>query len=266
AAVMVVNGKVTFKTTGGSAAPEPQPASEPQPDPVHAFSLPVSKAATTTRNGSDGNDTIVGTAGHDHLDGKAGADKMSGGAGDDTYVVDSAGGDVITEAANAGIDTAIVWAKEYTLAANVENMELRGGFGHKVSGNALDNLIIGGSYADTIDGGAGRDILVGGIGADTLKGGAGTDMFVYNSIAEKGDVIKDFTVGEDLLDLRGLMSEIHEFGQNPFESGRIKFVAEGDGTAVMIDADHDPSTAMEKLVVLEHVLPSALKATDVVWA
>src|SRR5690606_40095698 len=60
-----------------------------------------------------------------------------------------------------------------------------------LSGNALDNLMIGGSYDDTMDGGAGRDILVGGIGADTLIGGPGSDMFVYNSIAEKGDVIKE---------------------------------------------------------------------------
>jgi len=260
AAVMVVNGTVTFNTTGGSTTPEPQPA------PVEPFTLPLSKPATTTLNGGNGNDTITGTSGNDRLDGKAGADTMSGGAGDDTYVVDSAGGDVIIEAPDAGIDTAIVWAREYTLPDNVENMELRGAYGHKVSGNALDNLMIGGSYDDTMDGGAGRDILVGGIGADTLIGGPGSDMFVYNSIAEKGDVIKDFTVGEDLLDLRGLMSEIDEFGENPFESGRIKFIAEGNGTAVMIDDDLDPSTAMEKLVVLENVLPTALKATDVVWA
>jgi Ca2+-binding RTX toxin-like protein len=35
--------------------------------------------------------------------------------------------------------------------------------------------------------------LIGGIGADILTGGAGNDTFVYNSTANGGDTIKDFS-------------------------------------------------------------------------
>jgi trimeric autotransporter adhesin len=54
--------------------------------------------------GDAGNDTLIGGAGNDRLDGGLGNDSMSGGAGDDTYVVNSTL-DVVSEAANAGIDT-----------------------------------------------------------------------------------------------------------------------------------------------------------------
>ena len=41
------------------------------------------------------------------LDGGAGTDKMAGGLGNDTYVVDVAT-DIVTEAANAGVNTVTV--------------------------------------------------------------------------------------------------------------------------------------------------------------
>jgi Ca2+-binding RTX toxin-like protein len=258
-----------FQLVNVAATPTPTPTPTPDPTPTpvaQPFDLPVGGAPTNNVNGTSANNTLTGTAGNDRIDGKAGNDTMSGGAGDDTYVVDSKGGDVIVENANAGIDTAIVWAKSYTLAANVENMQLQGAYAHTANGNALDNLILGSNYADTINGGAGKDIIKGGLGADVLTGGAGNDIFVYTSLAEKGDVIKDFKQGEDLLDLRALMAEVNEFGDDLIASGIFKIAAHGNGsTAVQIDGDLDPTTAMETLVVLENILPTALKSADIVW-
>ncbi|MGO8148086.1 hypothetical protein AB9F42_35640, partial [Rhizobium leguminosarum] len=48
-------------------------------------------------------DTLSGGVGNDTLNGGAGADRLIGGAGNDNYIVDNAG-DVVTEAANEGID------------------------------------------------------------------------------------------------------------------------------------------------------------------
>jgi len=56
--------------------------------------------------------------------------------------------------------------------------------------------------------GGGNDVLIGGAGADTLYGQAGSDVFKYGSIDDAGDRIADFTPGEDVLDLRDLLSDV----------------------------------------------------------
>ncbi|MGO7057786.1 hypothetical protein ACCS70_36640, partial [Rhizobium ruizarguesonis] len=66
-------------------------------------------------------DMLSGGAGNDVLNGGAGADRLIGGEGNDTFIVDNAG-DVVTEAANEGIDTVRTTLAAHTLAANVENL------------------------------------------------------------------------------------------------------------------------------------------------
>jgi Ca2+-binding RTX toxin-like protein len=66
-------------------------------------------------------------------------------------------------------------------------------------GSAYDDTLIGSKAADTIIGGAGNDVINGGGKADTLTGGAGYDRFVFAKSSEGGDLITDFTVGEDLI-------------------------------------------------------------------
>jgi len=43
--------------------------------------------------------------------------------------------------------------------------------------------------------------LVGGLGADIITGGGGLDTIVFNSLDDKGDIIKDFNPAEDFLRL-----------------------------------------------------------------
>ncbi len=57
---------------------------------------------------------------------------------------------------------------------------------------------------DTLYGGAGRDDLYGGAGDDILQGDAGNDIFIYEG-NDGDDIITDFTIGEDVLDLRHLL-------------------------------------------------------------
>jgi Ca2+-binding RTX toxin-like protein len=109
--------------------------------------------------------------------------------------------------------------------------------------------------------GAGNDILIGGQWAGPLYGGEGHDTFVFRSLAEKGDVVKDFTPGEDILDLHQVMESIGYTGHDPVADKVVSFVAEGSGTAVMV-APHGAAgpAAPEQLVLLENVVPTALKA------
>ncbi len=127
-------------------------------------------------NGLANQITMVGAAAADSdetLDGGAGNDTLAGGFGDDTYKVDSAG-DVVVENAGAGLDRVQSTAASYTLAANVEILELLAGAGNG-AGNALDNEILGNDGHNSLDGGLGNDDLAGGNGNDTLLGGSGDD-------------------------------------------------------------------------------------------
>ncbi|MGO8056743.1 M10 family metallopeptidase C-terminal domain-containing protein [Rhizobium johnstonii] len=131
-------------------------------------------AVAFTGTGNDLANTIRGAAGADTLDGGAGADSLIGGAGNDTYIVDNAG-DLVTEAAEVGIDTVRTTLAAYTLGANVESLLYMGSASFTGTGNALVNTITGGAGNDTLDGGTGNDTLIGGAGNDTLIGGAGSD-------------------------------------------------------------------------------------------
>jgi Ca2+-binding RTX toxin-like protein len=130
--------------------------------------------------GLGGSDTLNGLEGSDRLDGGTGADTMSGGDGDDTYVVDDAG-DAINEAssANSGWDT-VESSISYTLAANLERLQLTGAAAIGGTGNSLDNELDGNDAANLLSGLAGADYLYGGAGNDTLIGGLGSDTYAFN--------------------------------------------------------------------------------------
>lgn len=55
-----------------------------------------------------------------------------------------------------------------------------------------------------INGGRGNDRIIGGAGRDRLTGGQGNDLFIYRSKAEFGDVITDFEIVRDRIDLRAI--------------------------------------------------------------
>ncbi|WP_160142020.1 type I secretion C-terminal target domain-containing protein, partial [Nitrincola tapanii] len=82
-----------------------------------------------------------------------------------------------------------------------------------VEGSLNNDAIGGGSGDNTLMGGEGDDILVGGAGNDTLWGGEGDDVFVWN-LGDQGeagspayDVVKDFGLGNNKLDLSDLLQD-----------------------------------------------------------
>lgn len=152
---------------------------------IERLTLGGSSAINGTGNGLNnvlvGNaaaNTLIGGDGADTLNGGAGNDNLQGGAGDDVYVVDAAG-DVLTEAAGAGIDrveSIVTW----TLGANFENLLLAGSGAINGTGNALGNWMVGNGAANVLKGLGGDDTLDGGLGNDTMEGGAGDDIYVIN--------------------------------------------------------------------------------------
>jgi Ca2+-binding RTX toxin-like protein len=128
-------------------------------------------AGAANAPGNELNNVITGNSSNNILNGGLGADTMNGGLGADTYFVDNVG-DKVNEAAGAGFDT-VNSSTTFTLAVNVEGLNLTGTAAINGTGNASDNTLIGNSGANTLAGLAGNDYIQGGFGNDTLDGGDG---------------------------------------------------------------------------------------------
>ncbi|MBB2701903.1 UNVERIFIED_ORG: Ca2+-binding RTX toxin-like protein, partial [Rhizobium esperanzae] len=152
---------------------------------VNVENLTYTGSANFAGTGNALANTITGSAGNDVLNGGIGADSLIGGAGGDAYVVDNVS-DLVSEAADAGIDTIWTTLAAYTLGANVENLTYFGTLAFAGTGNDLANTITGGAAADTLSGGAGNDVLNGGGGADSLIGGSGDDTYIVD---HAGDIV-----------------------------------------------------------------------------
>ena len=259
-----------------------------------------------TVDGGVGADSLTGGTGADSLAGGAGNDSLSGGVGDDVLysgdgddVVDAGdGADLIIGGDGAGNDkynggagidmvkytsaTAAITVNLGTGAAsgtnigkdtlsNIENL-IGGKGGDSLTGSAVANKIEGDTGNDAIKGEAGNDTLVGGAGKDSLTGGAGNDLFDFNALDELGlgsaarDVITDFTVGQDKIDLATIDANTALAGDQAFKfvtsftaaAGQVRY-SQG---IVYLNTDSDTATEYE--IALTGVVPASLKATDFV--
>ena len=145
-------------------------------DGVADLSLAASEGVNLAGNALA--NVLTGNAADNVIDGKAGADKMVGGKGNDIYIVDNAG-DVVIENAGEGTDT-VRASVSYTLAANVENLELLTG-ALTGTGNELANTITGNAADNVIDGKAGADRMIGGLGNDIYYVDNAGDVVVENA-------------------------------------------------------------------------------------
>ncbi|MBX5198241.1 RTX toxin, partial [Rhizobium sp. NZLR10] len=178
--------------------------------------------------GGAANDTLSGGVGNDTLNGGAGADSLIGGEGNDTYIVDNAG-DLVTEAADNGIDTVRTTLAAYTLAANVENLTYIGTAAFAGTGNLLDNIIIGGVAADKLMGAGGNDTLIGGSGADTMLGGTGDDIYVVDIATDI--VIENVNEGTDTVQTALASYTLGNNVENLTYTGSASFTGTGNALA-----------------------------------
>lgn len=103
--------------------------------------------------------------------------------------------------------------------------------------NITVNPFLGTQGRDVITGTDLDDILIGGLGADTLTGKQGKDKFVYQSIRDAGDIIKDFDITQDKIVFTDLLDSFGYGGSNPIADGYIKFGVRGSDAVILIDED-----------------------------
>lgn len=169
----------------------------------------------------------------------------------------------------------------YSFMLYIQNGDAEGAYqlalagGDTFRGSAYGDVLTGFGGSDTLFGNAGNDRLSGGDGADQLRGGAGRDLmagnagadsFVFSSVTDsvnsqtQWDVISDFTIGEDRINLRAIdafaataLNDTFTFNEtSTFSSARgevrIKQVdalgEANDYTMVLVDTDGDKGIEM----------------------
>ena len=184
----------------------------------------IGTANNDTICGSSSSETLIGNSGNDLLQGKGGNDILEG---------------------NDGLDTLEGHEGDDFLLGGKGKDTLDGGIGK--------DTLNGGSWNDILNGGADEDVLISGRGKDTVTGGAGADTFFY-SIPEHGrDIITDFAVTEDTIDLSQIITGASFSSPNPFDD-YVSLVQSGNNTKVLIDQNGDAVGGEGRLIAnLENV-------------
>ena len=212
----------------------------------------------------NGKDTIVGGEGSDTVFGGSAADLIIGGEGSD-FLNGGRGRDILN--GGNGADT---------ITGGAGRDILNGGNGSDtLEGGNLQDIINGGNGNDILNGGRGRDILNGGNGADTLNGsrardvlsgGSDSDTFVFKrpDIGER-DLITDFTIGEDVIDVSQIVNRPIYGSSDPFTS-YITLTQLGTDTVLRIDLDGDLDNISDSAIaVLAGINSNTLGADDFVF-
>ncbi|PSB57868.1 hypothetical protein C7B77_06835 [Chamaesiphon polymorphus CCALA 037] len=184
----------------------------------------------------EGNDFLFGGEGNDFLKDPYGSNRLYGGDGDDYLDTDfistvKKGGDGSDNTLDGGA------GNDYLVAGDGNDLFDGGEGNDELYGNSGDDNLNGNSGNDSLYGGEGNDILKGSLGSDIIFGGTGKDTFVYNSIRDTGDIIKDFGVGEDKIVLTDLLNSFGYKGSNPISDGYLRFGSRGNDTLLLIDSD-----------------------------
>ncbi|MCY4375100.1 MAG: hypothetical protein OXC31_15165 [Spirochaetaceae bacterium] len=207
--------------------------------------------------GGPGDDYLVGGEGDDSLSGNDGADHLVGGEGDDRLIDDGSetsdrleggpGDDYI--GGNAGIDDLYGGPDDDHLNDPFGANEIRGGPGNdrlygtgKLYGEEGDDYLQSSSESgNELYGGAGRDRLWAGSGSPTFLGGTNIDSFDFNYPGSATVTIKDFSPGEDFIDLATL------FRIPGFDD--LTITASGDDVVIGLTEHYSGTIRLENVAV-----------------
>ncbi len=201
--------------------------------------------------GGDGSDTIFGNSGLGDFD------FLYGNLGNDTFYVDTPA-DLVFEQPGEGTDTvyAGINGGGFYLYANIENLILTGNTPFGV-GNGLDNSLTGNAIGNYLLGGLGNDTLNGMGGNDVLFGEGGNDTFVFTA-GTGGDVIGDFTRGQDKIDISAFGFSFAQAQANFSQVGGNGAINLGNGDFIVLNG-----VTMSQLTASDFILAPAAVALKV---
>ncbi|WP_297831811.1 type I secretion C-terminal target domain-containing protein, partial [Pseudomonas sp.] len=195
-------------------------------------------------HGGDGNDVLQAGNGNNELFGDKGNDILISGPGND--LLDGGAGNNTASYANATagvhVDLSIITAQN-TIGAGVDTLAhidnlIGSHFNDTLTGGYDNNIINGGLGNDILNGGGGDDILIGGLGNNTLTGGSGSDTFKWEQGNVGHDLVTDFSIGVDKLDLSQLLQ-----GENSSTASLddyLHFKVSGSGENVVTTIEVNP--------------------------
>ena len=207
--------------------------------------------------GGAGADLLVGGNGDDTLHGEDGtgeADQLYGNLGNDAFYVDNRF-DLVFEQTGEGTETvfANIAGDGYYLYANIENLTLLGTTAYGV-GNELDNILTGSASTNLLLGGLGNDRINGMQGNDVLFGQGGNDTFIFQP-GTGGDVIGDFTRGQDKIDISAYGLTFAQVQTRYYQEGTTGAIQMANGDVIVLH-----NTTMSQLTASDFILTAAAEA------
>lgn len=226
-------------------------------------------------SGGKGNDLLRGGRGNDFLGGGQGADRLQGGRGRDR-LRGSSGNDVLQGRQDGdrlngggGRDRLSGGLGRDRLAGGKTSDVIKGGGGDdlllgnmgrdRLQGQRGNDRLYGGGQADRLNGGSGDDVLIGGRKRDSLTGGLGSDRFVIRSVTERGDIITDFQVTQDVIDIRKILGKPGYDRAQPFQT-YVQLTQSGANTVVNVDFNGSAAGGFKPLATLVGVIATSLSA------
>lgn len=126
--------------------------------------------------------------------------------------------------------------------------------------------ISGTSGADFLIGTPSKDAITGFQGGDYLRGGGGRDRFIYTDLTDVGDVIVDFEVGVDVIDLSQLVETLNYANSNPSAYEIVQITDIGIGSMVSLDPDgYGGANPATPYLVLQGVSAASLDYNRDFW-
>ncbi|MCJ8281167.1 MAG: hypothetical protein MJK14_15135 [Rivularia sp. ALOHA_DT_140] len=118
----------------------------------------------------------------------------------------------------------------------------------------VNSEILGTRGRDVLTGDDTDNIITGLQSRDILTGEGGNDEFVYTSLRDAGDIITDFEVGSDIINLSQLLDSLGYMGSDAISDGYVRFGASGNDAFVQIDQDGAMGSRFARtLVTLENI-------------